>query len=61
MGPVKASYFDWLKRLDFKFIFMHICFFGGGWGIIVMVDTKEIFMWSDALQMVDFARKHINH
>ena len=38
------SYFDRLKRLDFKFIFIHICIFGGGWGIIVMVGTKGMFM-----------------
>ena len=36
-------------------------YFGGGWGIIVMVGTKGMFMWSEALQMVNFARKQSNH
>ena len=35
--------------------------FGGGGGVIVMVGTKGMFMWSEALQMVDFARKQSNH
>ena len=52
MGPSKAgdcstnsaAYFDQFKRLDLKFIFNYICIFGGGWGIIVMVGTKGMFM-----------------
>ena len=36
-------------------------YFGGGWGIIVMIGTKGMFMWSEALQMVDFACKQSNH
>ena len=55
------SYFDRLKILNFKSILIHICIFGGGWGIIFMVGTKGMFMWSEALQMVDFVRKQSNH
>ena len=38
------SYFNRLEILNFKFIFIHICIFGGGWGIIVMEGTKGMFM-----------------